>query len=101
MNGIEFESPSTTKITIYSKTECVNCYKLKDILNKTGVEYHMINCDKYLVDTKTKNRFLEFIESISEIPTNTFPIVFDTNMKYIGGYVESKKYIQDNFVFCF
>ena len=98
---IDFEQPSTNKITIYSKSECINCYKVKDLLNKTGIDFHVINCDAYLVDNKTKIRFLEFIESLSDVPTNTFPMVFDADGKYIGGYTETKEYARSNLVFVF
>ncbi len=81
--------PSRTGFTIYSKTGCIYCDKVKSFLTDSGYEYTVIMCDDILKSNKID--FLDFIESISGVPHNTFPIVFH-NGNFIGGYNDTVKF---------
>jgi glutaredoxin len=84
-----YPQPSKTMYTIYSKSNCKYCEKVKDYFADIGFEYNIILCDDFLV--KNKVEFLEFIESMSGIPYNTFPIVFHKG-GFVGGYNDTLKY---------
>ena len=62
------------KFTIYSKSGCINCRKVKDLLKSNNIEYEIIDCDDYLLEDKDK--FLFFIQSYSNVECKTFPMVF-------------------------
>jgi glutaredoxin len=83
---IEFIKPKITGYTIYSKSGCPNCNKVKKILNIENSSITVIDCDEYLIEKK--DEFLKFIEEISEKPINIFPIVF-FDRKLVGGYEET------------
>lgn len=87
---MEFESPSKTGFTIYSKSGCSNCTSIKNFLQDNKLEYSIIDCDEYLIEER--NNFLEFIENICQKEVNTFPMVFFDG-KFVGGYKETKEYI--------
>ena len=87
---IEFESPSETGFTIYSKSGCPNCANVKNLLKENNFEYFLIDCDEYLIEEK--ERFLKFITEIAENDIKSFPIIF-FDKKYIGGFKETKEYI--------
>jgi len=86
-----FQEPFTNKITIYSKSGCSNCLKVKDFLKSKKVDFEIINCDEYLFDNKEE--FLEFIYEKAKTRCNMFPMVFD-GKKYIGGLNETKLHIE-------
>lgn len=85
---MEYPVPKTG-FTIYTKTGCTYCDKVKDFLTDAGHEYSTILCDDFL--KLNKIGFLEFIESIADVPYNTFPIVFHNN-QFVGGYNDTVKY---------
>lgn len=85
-----FELPCENNFTIYSKSGCVNCRKVKDLLKKNNCEYEIVDCDDYLLENK--DIFLSFIQSYSAIQWKAFPMVFH-NGKFIGGYDETIKYL--------
>ncbi len=88
---MEFIQPSANTFTIYTKSGCSNCNKVKKlILNYNDSEIPLIiNCDEYLIEDKEE--FLEIIKNLSKKEHKTFPIVF-YKKKYIGGYKETEKY---------
>lgn len=88
MQKVDYPLPSKTMYTVYTKTNCKYCEKVKDYLMDSGFEYNVILCDDYLVK---KIDFLEFIENIAEVPYNTFPMVFHKG-NFVGGYNETLKY---------
>ena len=55
---MEFEKPSDNNFTIYSKSGCINCRRVKDLLKNNNSEYEMIDCDDYLLEDKEKSIFL-------------------------------------------
>lgn len=85
-----FELPSEQKFTIYSKSGCINCRKVKDLLKNNNIEYEIVDCDDYLLEDK--DNFLLFIQSYSVSNWKSFPMVFHDG-KFIGGYDETVKYL--------
>ena len=85
---MEFEAPSTTVYTIYSKSGCTYCTKVKNLLIEKGYAFDMIDCDEYLLEDK--EGFLKFIEENAGKEYKTFPMVFRTG-HFIGGFNETKK----------
>jgi glutaredoxin len=94
---MQFEKPTLIGYTIYTKTNCPYCIKVKDLLKNEKVENKIVNCDKYLEDPSIKEFFLEFIRTINgEIPHRTFPIVFYKG-NFIGGFTDTEKfYLKEN-----
>lgn len=87
---MNFETPFENKFTIYSKSGCLNCRTVKDLIKKANLEYEIIDCDDYLLEDK--ENFLSFIQSYSKIEWKSFPIVF-FNGEFIGGLNETIKYL--------
>lgn len=85
----KYPHPSETIYTVYTKSKCTFCEKVKDFFIDSGFEYTVILCDDFLV--KNKMEFLEFIESISGVPHNTFPMVFHKG-NFVGGYNDTLTY---------
>jgi glutaredoxin len=88
---MNFEEPFENKFTIYSKSGCINCRKVKDLLKLGGFEYEIIDCDEYLLEDK--ENFLSFIKSYSVVEWKSFPIVF-FNGKFVGGLNETQSYLE-------
>jgi glutaredoxin len=86
---MEFEKPSATGYTIYSKSRCPFCTKAKVLLEEEP--YTIIDCDEYLVDENTKQQFLLFIENLINKEYRTFPMIFKDG-QFIGGFTETKVY---------
>ncbi len=82
---MNIEVPVEKGFTVYSKSGCPNCDKIKILLDENKLEYTIINCDNYLHENRSF--FLEFIKLITREECKQFPIIFkDAN--YIGGYKE-------------
>jgi len=100
---MEFELPSNTGFTIYSKPGCLNCNKIKTLLKEKKFLFKEIMCDEYLIEDKES--FLDFIKNLTKEECKIFPIIFFDN-KFVGGYNETLVYIEklmltfeDNLVF--
>ncbi len=92
--NISYPSPIEYGYTIYIKSGCIFCEKVKQLLNNIYPQPKYIDCDSFIVFNK--NRFLNFIKSLSGgIEHKTFPIVF-LNKYYIGGYSETKSFIDES-----
>jgi glutaredoxin len=87
---MEFQAPNTTCFTVYSKSGCFFCKKIKQYLEHREQEYEVIDCDEYLIEDKPG--FLKFIENLAGKPHTVFPIVFFMG-KYVGGHDDSVRYI--------
>jgi glutaredoxin len=87
---MEFEGPNVSGFTIYSKSGCQNCLKVKNLLKEKGFHFNIIDCDEYIIEDKEK--FLLFINKLTEKDVKVFPIIFNKG-KYIGGYNETKEVI--------
>jgi glutaredoxin len=89
---MEFPKPIEQDIfTIYSKTNCSFCQKIKSLIEILNLNYHEINCDEYLLEPH-RTHFFKFIEDIMGKELKSFPIVFIKG-KHIGGYKETEKYL--------
>ena len=80
---------SVNSYTIYTKSGCHNCTKVKNLLKNEKNKLLLIDCDDYLIENKTE--FLEFMKNKIGKEWKTFPMVFDNNI-FIGGFDEIKKY---------
>lgn len=87
---MEFQKPNEFGFTIYSKSGCPNCIKVKTLLKEKNLVYNIIDCDEYLIENK--ENFLLFIEEIAKQPCKLFPMVFN-DTKFVGGFNETKEYI--------
>ena len=95
MSMLENFTYPTDKIwTVYTKSNCEYCIKVKKLLESNGIEYISLNCDNYIQDNKSKELFLEQIKSIigNKQIYKTFPMVFN-GKKFIGGFVDTEKYL--------
>ncbi len=88
---MNYPYPQKGKFTIYSKSGCLNCVKVKTILKDTNLLFSVIDCDEFLLDNKQD--FLDFIKKLIGKEYKIFPMVFDEN-KFIGGYNETNKYLE-------
>lgn len=86
-----FQEPFPNKFSVYSKSGCPNCLKVKDFLKSKNIVFEVINCDDYLFDNREE--FLEFISEKAKTSCKIFPMVFD-GRKYIGGLNETKVHIE-------
>jgi glutaredoxin len=88
----EFITPKSMTFTVYSKSGCNNCIKVKDHFNQHKLLFDEVNCDNYLNECKTE--FLEFIKNLAGKDVKTFPMVFDAH-HFIGGYKETLIYCEN------
>ena len=89
---MEFEKPIESGFTIYSKSGCSNCTKVKALLNDKNLLLKVIDSDEYILEDKES--FLSFITSLSNKEVKTFPIIF-YDCKFIGGYNETKEFVEE------
>ena len=82
-------TPNLNSYTIYTKSGCSYCDKVKFLLKNEYHEPLIINCDMYLLEDRSG--FLSFIKGLAKKEHNTFPIVFKNGV-YIGGYEQTKKH---------
>jgi glutaredoxin len=79
--------------TIYSKSGCIYCNKVKQMLIEKNLFFVEVNCDDFLSEDKDKEFFLLFISEIAKKEYKTFPMIF-YNGDFIGGYIETKENIE-------
>lgn len=84
--------PKQGEYTIYSKSGCPNCVKVKEMLTKEKIAFKVVDCDTYILDCKEE--LLGFIKTKADCDWNTFPMVFDDNCKFIGGYKDTIVHIE-------
>ncbi len=92
----EFTKPLKNCFTIYSKSGCPNCTKVKDFLQENNIPFTIIDCDEYLLENKAE--FLDFIMNLTSREWRTFPIVFN-NSQFIGGFIDTKVYLDNTLDF--
>ena len=85
---MEFTAPASSGFTIYGKSGCPYCDKVKELLTEYKETFIYINCDEYLVEHR--EAFLEFIEKLAEKEYRTFPMVFFSGDS-VGGYMDTMK----------
>ena len=88
-----FRSPSNTEYTVYSKSGCPNCIKVKELLLSNNIPFTVIDCDEYLIEKKPE--FLLFIQELTSREWKTFPIVFASDTKFIGGFSDTRVYLEE------
>jgi glutaredoxin len=87
----QFERPSKKGFTIYSKSGCPNCSKVKKLLKEKNLLFNVIDCDDYILGEKQS--FLNFIKNISNKEISIFPIIFYES-KLVGGFNETSEFIE-------
>ena len=83
-------APRNGQLTVYSKSGCFNCTKVKTFLKDKHVKFIEVDCDDYILQDKTG--FLKFIQQLAGTNHNTFPIVFD-GKTFVGGFIETIRYL--------
>lgn len=83
--------PHKTQFTVYSKSGCINCSKVKNLLKDKSFIFSIIDCDEFILENKEE--FLLFIKNKIGKEYKIFPMVFDGD-KFIGGYNELVKYLE-------
>jgi glutaredoxin len=83
------EEPLSIGFTIYSKTDCSYCVKVKQLLMEKQIFFLEISCGDYLKEDK--DLFLSFIEKRASKKYTTFPMVFKDGV-FIGGFTETSAY---------
>jgi glutaredoxin len=89
---MNFPNPSKRKFTIYTKSGCIYCNKVKELLNKNYILFDIIDCDEFIIENKSN--FLAFLQNIIGHEYKTFPMVFDDEGLFIGGYTDTVKYVE-------
>ena len=74
--------------TIYTKSSCTYCVKVKDLLKEKGLSYSEINCDSDLENPEKKEIFLKLIKEMTNKEYKTFPMVFRDDI-FIGGFTQT------------
>ena len=87
---MDFIEPKLNEFTIYSKSGCPNCIKVKNHLANLQLNFTVVSCDDYILDDKAA--FLYFIKELSGVECKVFPMVF-AGSKFIGGYKETFDYL--------
>jgi glutaredoxin len=87
---MEFTAPVSPGFTVYGKTDCPYCLKVKDLLAEYNEPMTYVNCDEYLV--ANKDAFLAFIKAKSGKEHKTFPMVFSDG-KFVGGYTDTIQFL--------
>ena len=88
---MEFTKPHNGMITVYSKSGCNYCVKVKQLLTENERKFIVIDCDEYILENKEE--FLLFIKEMIGKEYRFFPMVFDNSI-FIGGYNETVKYLE-------
>ena len=86
---MEIEKPLKTGFTVYSKSGCPNCTKVKKLLAEKKVFFVVIDCDDYIIEDK--DNFLLFIKERVNKEYKTFPMVFNDG-NFVGGFTETQDY---------
>ena len=87
---MEFTEPTNKGFTVYSKSGCHNCIKVKKLIEMSKLFYSEVDCDEYLIECR--DEFLRFIELRAETNYKTFPMVFYDG-KFVGGYTHTVDFI--------
>ena len=88
---MDYILPNSQGYTIYSKSGCPFCTKVKRLLEKEAPSPLLVDCDDYLVENK--DAFLVFIKEMAGKEYKTFPMIFH-NGDFIGGFTETKEYCE-------
>ena len=89
---MEFPFP-ISGFTIYGKTDCTYCEKVKALLAEYNQTFTYVNCDEYL--KKDKPGFLKFIAGLAGKEVMSFPMVFSP--AFVGGYTDTIRLLLDKY----
>lgn len=90
---MEFQKPELWGFTIYCKSGCPNCLKVKKLLNDKNINPVIVDCDEYLIEEK--ENFFIFIKKYANKDCTKFPMVFNDGF-FIGAYSETIDYLNKN-----
>jgi glutaredoxin len=93
---MDYLKPESNRITIYSKSGCINCVRLKHLLIENNLTFVEINCDEYLLENREE--FLSQMKKLIGHEYKMFPMIF-VDDKFIGGFIEMKNYIEKSLDF--
>jgi glutaredoxin len=79
--------------TIYTKSNCIYCTQVKELLKSNNIDYITVSCDEYIQNSIEKKVFLSQMENIIGNKYKTFPMVFNEK-NFIGGFIDTEKYIE-------
>jgi len=88
----ELSSPRSGMFTIYSKSGCSGCTKLKKYLTEHFVVFQDVCCDEWLIEPEHKAQLFQLLTMYADQSCSVerrFPIVFD-GLTYVGGVAETK-----------
>ena len=85
-NTNKYIEPLNVGFTIYTKSGCIMCSKVKNLLTEKFLFFEVVDCDEYLLEDKED--FLSFMEKKIGSPYKQFPMVFSDGV-FIGGYKET------------
>jgi glutaredoxin len=88
---MQIPKPQDGIFTVYSKTGCNYCIKVKQLLEEKNQTFTIINCDNFILENKEE--FLLFMQQLIGKEYRMFPMVFDNNV-FIGGYNETLKHLE-------
>ena len=91
---MEFTAPALSGFTVYGKTGCSYCEKVKDLLADYKESFIYVNCDEYL--EADRGAFLEFIKTLAGKEYKTFPMVF-SSQQFVGGYTDTIKVLLEKY----
>lgn len=94
---ISYQEPFKNTFTVYTKSGCKFCTEVKKLLKESNIFFQIIDCDEYIIENK--QHFLDFIQEVSKSKIKTFPIVFNERQQFIGGYIETEKYLETKLSF--
>jgi len=93
---MSFEAPSQIGFTIYSKSNCLFCTKVKQLLTDNQIFFLEIQSDEYLLEDK--EGFLLFIQDLIKKEYRTFPMVFNHG-QFIGGFTDTESFVNKQVCF--
>ena len=92
---MEFPTPNSIAYTIYSKSNCHFCDKVKELLKDVEPKAVVVDCDQFLIDPETKKNFLDFMATLIKRQYKTFPMVFHGD-RFVGGFNDTRDYYENN-----
>ena len=88
---MEFTEPNNSGFTVYSKSGCPNCVKIKRSIKEKKYLMNEIDCDEYILENK--EMFLNFIREKIGSEYRIFPMIFFDG-KFVGGINETISYME-------
>jgi glutaredoxin len=95
-NNMNIQRPVETGFTIYSKSGCPNCTRIKKIMSEKKQIFIEINCDEYLIEDK--EFFLSFIKNLTQKENKVFPMIFNNGV-FIGSFNETQEFLDKQLSF--